>query len=294
MFKSFQNLYEDCQTLSVDTSTASLAFFKTQINTAITKAYSELNAQIFFVDATNCTAASTTAYPLPYDCEKIHTIKVNVSDRDYVVQEYPNSENSWNALLSAGSQSDYPTYYFVKKDTYEFYPESSTANYLITTKYTRRQKLLSVDDYTGGTITSIANEGVALVGASTTWVAAMTSRFFKIDTDFHWYEIASVDTATTITLKREWGSTSVSAGTSAYTIGEMSLIPEPYQEIPINYALWQYYNLKKDAQMSKTYEALWIQGLNDMIAYGNNSTTSGVIEEDVNVIDSNDWPTITT
>ena len=70
MFKSFQDLYEDCQTLSSDDDTTTLAFFKTKISEAISKCYAVLNAEYFYDTHTDATADGTSEYKLPYNCAK--------------------------------------------------------------------------------------------------------------------------------------------------------------------------------------------------------------------------------
>ena len=140
MYKSFQDLYEDCQAQTSDSDSTTLTYFKSKLNEGIQKGYAVLNSEYFFTSTTDLTEASTTSYPMPYNCEKLHTISVAIDSTNYIVLEFPGNENQWISLIGTGTPtaSDYPAYFFPKVDTYEVYPQSSTAGYTITLRYKDR------------------------------------------------------------------------------------------------------------------------------------------------------------
>ena len=292
--KSFQNLYTDCQTQSSDSDTSSLALFKSKLNEAIKKAYAVLNAEWFYDSATDLTVDGDESYPLPFNCEKVHSIKVTISSKDYVVTEFPGSENQWIALVggsTTATESDYPQYYFVKKDTYEFYPASSTDSLVITTRYKINPKDLTADDYTTDDIKTLTNATADVVGnSSTAWTTAMIGRYFKIDADGVWYRITARGSATTLTIAREYGGVSIAAGTESYTIGEFSLLPNSFQELPIQYSLYRYYLQKEKTTLSVFYKGLWEEGLQKLKETGGNLTTSGVLVGEVVIRNPNNYP----
>ena len=291
---SYEQLYTRCQGQTSDSDATSLANFKLWLNDGIKKAYAVLNAERFYTTTTDLTADGTTSYPLPFDCEKVHSIKVTISSRDYVVAEFPGSENQWVALIggaTTATESDYPQYYFVKKDTYEFYPASSTDSLVITMRYKINPKDLSADDYTTDDVKTLTNATTAVVGnASTAWTTAMIGRYFKIDDDGHWYRITARGSATTLTIAREYGGVSIAAGTESYTIGEFSLLPNSMQEMPINYSLYRYYLQKENTSLTVFYKGLWESELQKLKETGGNLTTSGVLAEEVVIKNYNDYP----
>ncbi|HDY66702.1 MAG TPA: hypothetical protein ENH85_02800 [Candidatus Scalindua sp.] len=291
--KSFEDLYEDCQTQSSDTDATTLTFFKSKLNEAIKKAYAVLNAEWFYDSATDLTVDGDESYPLPFNCERVHSIKVTISSRDYVVTEFPRGENEWLALTggaTSATESNYPTYYFVKRDTYEFYPASSTSGYTITMRYKIDPKDLTATDSTTSTIKTLTNSDTTVTSNAAAFTAAMVGRFLKIDDDGDWYRIASFTSTTVIELAREFGGTSIAAGTSAYTIGEMSLLPNSFQEMSIDYALYRYYLQKENSAKAGEYKAIWEENLKKLKEYGSNLTTSGVLVEDVYIRNYNDYP----
>ncbi len=299
---TFQQLYTRFQNLSSDTDSDTLTLAKGLINDGIKKCYAVLNAEYFYTPWTDLTVDGQNSYPLPFNCQKVHSLKTTISTTDYVAIEFPGSEAEWIALVGGSTttgESSYPTYFFVKRHTYEIYPTASTDGYTMTMRYKRGHKDLSQADYITGTITTLANAGTAVTGSETTWTASFVGRFLRIDSDGEWYEISARSSNTAITIAREYGGTAIAAGAEAYTIGEVSLIPEPYQDAPVDFALWMYYLQKEKISLATIYKEIF-QGLNNNFLggkllkikeYGSNLTTSGVIDEDVVVPYYPDWPT---
>lgn len=296
MFLSYQTLYEQCQKLSSDDNSDTLILFKLWLNKGVGKCYKVLPTEWFYGTATDLTVDGTYSYPLPYNCDKIHTVKVTIGTVDYVVKEFPMDENQWIAMrggTTSNAESAYPVYFFVKRNTIEFYPTPSTSAYTITYRYKKTVKDMTASDFTTESIKTATVGSTAIVGnTGTTWTAAMVGRYLRITDDGIWYEISAVPTSETITLAREFAGTAVVAGTAAYIIGEMSMLPEDYQDTPVNYALWQYYLQKKDLNMADRYKQNWLENLLDLKQSGGNQTTSGVLEEDVVLNDPNANPTL--
>ena len=292
MYKSFDDLVDDCQSQTADTDSTTETYFKSKLNEGIQKGYAALPSEYFFTSSTDLTEASTTSYPMPYNCEKLHTISVAIASTNYVVLEFPGNENQWISLIGTGTPtaSDYPLYFFPKTDTYEVYPQSSTASYVITLRYIDRGKNLTNADYTTDTIKTATSGSTAIVGNATVWTSAMEGRFFQLTDDDRWYKIASVTDNTNLVLSREFVGTSVSAGTASYKIGEMSLLPKSQQSLPVSYALWKYYGKKTNDPRAKSYKAEFDEGLEELKSYAGNLTTSGVIDEDIVIRNINDWP----
>jgi hypothetical protein len=152
---------------------------------------------------------------------------------------------------------------FVRHSTgnFEIFPLAATAGNIMTMIYTAISKDLSADDYTTGTITTLANGGVAIVASGSTFTASMVGRWLKTD-DGKWYKISAYTDATHITLLHPYQGTSITAGTSTFKIGEISRIPEGTHDIPVYFALWQHFlGPRRDATMAKQYKSLWDEGI---------------------------------
>lgn len=103
-----------------------------------------------------------------------------------------------------------------------------------------------------GTVTQVGtvavnNGSMAVTGTNTTFVPTtnpqLESRWIQFPQpggDGLWYQIASVNSATSITLYQPYQGTSIS-GDAGFIIGQMPLIAEDFQDMPIWKALFHYF-----------------------------------------------------
>jgi len=200
--------------------------------------------------STDVTVAEQQFYNLPNDLEKLLNVTITVGSYLWQPREITSREQ-WDAINQVTDfESDYPQYYFIFENQVGIFPTPSTADYVITLRFQKRIADLSVADYTTGTVDIVTNDTTAVTGSGTTWSASMAGRWLKItpsDTatasgDGLWYQIASVASTTTLTLSRNYQGTSLTTGAAAaYTIGEMSDIPEAHQQLPLWSALELYF-----------------------------------------------------
>src|SRR3972149_4844656 len=121
--------------------------------------------------------------------------------------------------------------------------------------FTEETRTFLTVNYTTGTITTLMNYAdtdatKVVTGASSVWTATMVGRYFRIDVDGEWYRIASRSSDTSITLAQFYRGVAISAGTSAYTIGQMPPTRSEEHELPVYYACWKYYLFRKDITMA--------------------------------------------
>jgi len=261
--------------LSSDSSAASKALGATLMNEKRSQILSSRRWRFLEKTKTLSTVASQQAYDYPSDLSWLASLTVAIGTTKYTPTEIKSREE-WDVLnQSTGVTSDIPQFFFLTNTQIEFYPipSSSTSN-AITFKYGRKQKDLSIVDYTTGTITSIANGASAVIGSSTVWTDKMAGRFIRFtdsDTtntgDGEWYEIASVGSATTLTLDMLYNGTAITAGSAAYTIAQVSLFPEAYQMLPLYSALVIYFtSIKPDQTKSKLYNDMYVNLFSEMEA----------------------------
>ena len=176
---------------------------------------------------------------------------VTVSSTNYTPRESP-SRAHWDRLNQSTITSDTPEWWIFYAGQLGLFPRPSTAGNTITINAKQRVIDLSVADYTTGTITTTATSGTTttVTGSSVVWHTGMIGRWIRITNgnaantlsgDHIWYEIASVPTSTTLTLSRPYGGTALAAASAAYIIGEMSILPEAYDDLPLSRALELYF-----------------------------------------------------
>ena len=256
---SYQDQWTMAQNLSQDNSSDAKTFFKQQINIGQHILETELGSFYTEETGTITTVAGTNSYATPDQFIRLKQAYVTVNSIRYEMQEVYN-EKEWQMMIASQTQqrSDIATHCFIRRDRIEVYPTPSSSSNTITLIYEASGKDLYNDDYTTGTITTLAANGTAVTGSGTTFTSGMVGRYFKINTYPIWYKIATYTSATAIALDKGYTGTAISAGSSAFTIGEMPRTPESTHHIPVYYSLMQYFQgFKLNENKGNYYKALY-------------------------------------
>lgn len=216
------------------------------------------------------------AINLPAYTGKPQGLYITVGSYRYQPEEV-SLRSLWDEINDVARSSDIPEYVFYYDGQALIYPTPVTAGNTITFNARRVARDLSNTDYTTGTITTVATSGVTttVTGSGTTWHTGMIGRYIRITDgnvantlsgDHIWYEIATVPSSTTLTLTRTYGGTAMSAASAAYIIGDVSLIPEPHNQLPIFEALKIYFtSVDPNAQKAKLYDQMFKEGYANMV-----------------------------
>lgn len=258
---SFGDMQRECQRRCRDTSDASLTFFKQNIAIGQQILESEINTFVTERTQTYTTTTSNT-YNLPDKFIRLKSLYVTIGTQRFQAEPVYD-ENLWQKLQSPSpATSDQIVKVFVRRNTFEIFPTPATGTYTMTMIFEAESQPLSFDDYTTGTITTLAASGTSVTGSGSSWTSNMAGRFFKIDAEPTWYEISSVTNSTTLVLRSPYQGTAISAGSSAYTIGEMPRTPSATHIIPVLYACWNYY---QGAQKDSKFGAIFKKQYEDMV-----------------------------
>lgn len=223
--------------------------------------------------ATLTTVADQQAYDLPADVDIVKTVSVDVGTTRYTTESI-DSWKEWELINSTVDWSSaFPKYHFVYNDQIYLWPVPSTASYDMRIVYRKRPVRLQKADYTTGTITSITNGAKVVTGNGTTWTDKMEGEYIVIHDSFDdntgdgkAYKIASVDSATQITLERNYQGTTIAAGTADYTIGQVPLIPQEYAHILVYWASYVYWASQDNGQSrAQRFAEMYAELLNQMI-----------------------------
>lgn len=226
-----------------------------------------------FLEATKnmTTVATQEAYQIPNGFRKLIDVYIYsgsaTTDTIYTPRMIFDPKIYKQVLQAKYGTSSVPYFTYVENTKYKIQPIPSTTGNLITLRGRLQIRNLSIADYTTGTIVSVANGGVAVVGDSTVWTADMAGRFINITQtsaalggDGFDYEIASVESATTLTLVKPYEGTAIAAGAGAYTIGQCAVIPQAYDVAIVNRATAQYWQKQGDLARAKTYWMMYDGG----------------------------------
>jgi hypothetical protein len=265
-YTALRNLYG---VFTQSTSTANLATADGLINDSIRAIATLRKGNWWWLETTKdvSTVASQRAYQIPNSLRKLIDLYVTVGSTIYMPDAIHDSDR-WKLILASQlGESDAPRFYYREGSRVLFAPVPASSSNTITFRGRLNLRDLSIGDYTTGGILTATNASTAIVGTGTSWTSAMAGRFIRItesDTankgDGFWYEIASVGSATTLTLTKPYEGTSISAGNAAYTIGQMSPIPESYDIAPVYRAAALYWDSKGEDKRAQKYWNLYDGG----------------------------------
>lgn len=222
------------------------------------------------------TVASQTSYNLPENFKSLTTLYVTVDSTQYEARLIQDEE-LWRELQANTqiSVSDYVQFCYIRPTTIEIYPIPSSSQ-TATIIYRAAAKDLVAEDYSFGTITTLANGSTAVTGSLSVWTSKMAGRYFRIDDDGEWYKIASVESNTALTLELPYQGVSIATGTDTYLIGQMPITPADTHDLPVYYAAWKYFIMKKNVQMAREMERMWKEGVKNAETSWANRSSSNV------------------
>lgn len=250
-----QTQYQD---LINDESAPALTFGKVNMRLGQSILESSINRRNVEFTRTGTTSTSTNIVQLPDNFVRLSDFFVTVGNIEYHADPVFDRQlfNKLN-LNSQSPVSDFLTDVFVSRNTLILQPRPSSAQ-TWTMIYEGTSRPLVNDDYTTGTVTTLANGGTTVEFSGATLTSAMTNRFLRITSDGEWYEITSVTDSDTLVLRNPYQGVAISAGSEAFTIGEVPRTPAPTHIIPVYYAAWKWYlGPKKDKTQAAIYKTLY-------------------------------------
>jgi len=212
------------------------------------------------------TVADQEGYQIPNGFRKLIDLMVYSDDGSSTTSTIYSPEmvfdpTKWKLIKQyrLGTQ-DVPYFTYVENQKYYIQPIPASSGNKITLRGRLQTRDLTIDDYTTGTIVSIANGGTALVGSGTTWTADMIGRYIQITNttaanggDGFWYEIGGYTSATALTLLKPYEGTTIAAGAATYTIGQCPVVPPAYQMSIIYRSVALYWENKEEINKAKVY-----------------------------------------
>lgn len=206
------------------------------------------------------------AYPIPPHISKIKNDTITVGQLVYTPAPIQTIQE-WTRLNALPYTSDIPNYFYIYQNQVMFWPIPSTSGNLITFNYKRRVPNLSFDDYTIGTLSSIAVGDNTVTGVGTTWsnIAPLNSdlTFFNLalqitppNGDGIWYPIQKFTSNTEVILNASIQN-APNTTSSAYAIGQLPLLEEDFHDMLVHGALKIYFSsIVKDESLFGQYAAL--------------------------------------
>lgn len=229
----------------------------------LTAASSYMNEDTYIAD----TIASQQDYALPVRCHKVNTVTVTTGGIKYTPRIFTNKAQ-WNIFTAQNSVTGtIPLVVFIDRNRMSFFPTPSANGNQIKVDFLSKEPDLSEEDVTGGTITA-TNGSATITGLGTTFLASYVGWSIKLP-DGLWYEVEEVASTTSLTLTKLYEGATASGAT--YRLGQVSLIPEDFQMLPVFYAAMMHYLTLEKPEKAAPFTGLWERGIRDLSAiYGSN------------------------
>ena len=133
-----------------------------------------------------------------------------------------------------------------------------------------------------------SNGGSIIVGNGTSWSTSQNGFYLNISVgsggDNFWYWIDTVYDTTHLSLRTPYEGPAISSGTSTYTIGQASLLPEAYQLYPVYRSAQMYYTtISPDKDRADEFEGLAKENFEAMKADYGNRSTDPTVNDDYNI-----------
>ena len=287
--RSYTQLTTDYGILSLNNSSANIVQGTRLINDAI-----RILVNKFYFNESSFTTPSVSGqqfYNLPPQCRKIINVTGTIGSVVWITKDCPD-RNYWDFLNTIQFKQDFPMFHFIWNHNTQFgvWPTPASSGNTYTVNYQARNIDLSQPDYTTGTVTA-TNASSTLTFTGSTLVGNMANRWIQISApagDNQWYQILSVNTgANTAVLYGNYTGTYVSG--ASFVIGEMAVLPEDYQDLPLYRALEIYFtSIVPNATNAKLYQGLYERGYEQLNGdYGSKTTGVVLVDEDAPLINPN-------
>lgn len=245
------------------------------------------------------TVAQQQFYNLPPQVKKLINVTITIGSVVWQPKECP-SRQYWDSLNVITFYQDFPSFFFVFNGQVGIWPIPASSSNTITLNYKTRIQDLSMADVTnsGGITMSVTNGATAVTTASTgafaPWMAS--NAYLRVphsstatgpNGDNQWYQIASVTSAATASLSNAYQGSTVTG--ASFTIGEVPILPEDYQDLPLYRLGIIYYTTRfPDPVRADQYQKLWDQGIAALDdEYGSKTTNVVLTDTDAPIVNPN-------
>lgn len=303
--RTFTNYQKDFATLSSNSSTTSNS---TNSYDNITWGIRMINdsirhlATVFYLNETTYvipggTVANQQGYTLPGDFESLLNCTVQVGGILYQPKESP-SRRHFDALNVIPFYNDFPQFFYIYDNQILLYPTPASNSNVITLHHKKRITDISMADVTGSDINATLNSTTVTLGSPNFlkwmsyngWIQFPYSSVDSSSGDNRWYKINTINSTTEALLKNPYMGTSIT--NANFIIGDVPILPEDYQDLPLYKALSIYYSTRVvDPVRANKFTELYDSGYTLLDnKYGSKSTTPVLTDTEAPVYNPNLFP----
>lgn len=293
MSLTWTQLQNKAQRLSRDTTPATLEQLQQDMNTGYHLFNNKLSRYWSRKQQFTDLVIGQSTYQTPVDSIRVEVIVIAVSETYQIPVKEIRSEFEWRQITAYPYNSNWPAYYFVLgTDQVALWPTPSqdVANGLRFV-YQQDDFDLSVSDLVSGEKSPVVsatftNGSPTVTATGAVFTPQMRGLWIQNTgvTNLTWYEIVDVPDSTTLTLKSAF--VGISGSGLSFTVGQLPIIPSPYQDAIINYALYQFFSGKGNDARSNQHLSLFNATVDDAIQQYSSSTQGNVLTDDDNYVNA--------
>lgn len=250
---TFQDQYQMYQQITGDTSATGLVIAKRDINEGAAMFMNRLGRKFNKQFLTANLVANQQYYQFSASVIRISKVRV-LHGTFWYTPDLVTSERQWDEMNAITITGNYPTYYYIRgfNEVGLLSIPSSSVLHGLEISYEPQHVMLTQDDFTTGLITA-SNGSIVITHSATGFTPQMVGRYFQVTdgTDGKWYRIASYTSSSSMSLENVYEG--ISGSGRAFRIGEVTKIPEGYQDAPVYYAAERYYMGLNDQRTSPIF-----------------------------------------
>lgn len=224
----------------------------------------------------------------------IQTVTTSTSTTGTLVISIAASSYGGTAFPSSGTITD-----STSGATATISSATATSGDTITYNYKIRVPDLTFADYTAGSVTMTSGSPL-VTGSGSSWLTNyITSAGSTVNLnlylqpaapagDNNWYQVSSIASATSLTLANTYPTTQTTQSTVSYTIGQMPLLLEDFQDLMVYWALIRYFaTIQKDMDKATQFEGLYKEGEERLAEYSGTKSVNINLGRRVNLMNPN-------
>jgi len=293
MALTWTQLQTKAQRLSRDTTPATLEQLKQDMNTGYHLFNNKLARYWSRKQQFTNLIAGQGIYQTPVDSIRVEVIVIAVSNTYQIPVKEIRSEFEWRQITAYPYSSNWPAYYFViGNDEVALWPTpSQNVTNGLRFVYQQDDFDLSVEDVVSTeqspVVTATFTNGSPTVTASSAIFTPQMKGLYIQNTavtNLTWYEIVDVPDSTHVTLKSAF--VGISGSGLSFTVGQLPIIPSPYHDAIINYALYQFYSGKGSDARANQHLNLFEASVTDAVQQYSSSTQGNVLTNDDNYVNA--------
>jgi hypothetical protein len=236
--------------------------------------------------ATNqISAGGQQFYCLPPNYSKLKNVTITQGNLQWPMQEIL-TRQEWDRLNVFPYYANIPVYFYIYPGgdhggQVGIWPIPSTTDNVMNFSYKYRVPDLSIPDATGTATVNVSTSPttVTATGLALTVNKQLEARWIQFpqpDGDNLWYQISNISnigSTTTATLYQPYQGISLTG--KAYTIGQMPLISEDFQDLLVYRPLMIYFSsINKDVDKASQFKDLYEEKLAQLADYSGTNTTN--------------------